>query len=280
MKQMKKAEPQIVTQNICQLFGIPLACYYYKPVQQPDKGNILEIMKQIHADNLESYGKRRMSQSLKKQGKNIGVFKAASLMKEALIVAKVPKKAHYYPSGTQMPNIPNLLKRQFDQDHLNTHWVVDITYIRNHHGWSYLATVLDLGTREIVGYHLSQTPDAELAKQALLHAIQMQQPDTKQLLFHSDQGVQYSAHLFKDTLKLHKITQSMSRRGNCWDNSVQERFFRNLKSEYLNSLSFINHQSVITAVEHYIRYYNHKRLNSAVDYLTPVQKRLELLKVA
>jgi transposase InsO family protein len=280
MKQMKKAEPQIVTQNICQLFGIPLASYYYKPVQQPDKDNILEIMKQIHADNLESYGKRRMSQSLKKQGKNIGVFKAASLMKEAFIVAKVPKKPHYYPSGTQMPNIPNLLKRQFDQDHLNTHWVGDITYIRNHHGWSYLATVLDLGTREIVGYHLSQTPDAELAKQALLHAIQMQQPDTKQLLFHSDQGVQYNAHLFKDTLKLHKITQRMSRRGNCWDNSVQERFFRNLKSEYLNSLSFINHQSVITAVEHYIRYYNHKRLNSAVDYLTPVQKRLELLKVA
>jgi transposase InsO family protein len=201
-------------------------------------------------------------------------------MKEAFIVAKVPKKPLYYPSGKQMPNIPNLLKRQFDQGNLNTHWVGDITYIRNHHGWSYLATVLDLGTREIVGYHLSQIPDAELAKQALLHAIKMQQPDTKELLFHSDQGVQYSAHLFKDTLKLHKITQSMSRRGNCWDNSVQERFFRNLKSEYLNGLSFINHQSVIGAVEHYIRYYNHKRLDSAIDYLTPVQKRQELLKVA
>jgi len=277
---MKKAESTMVTQKLCQLFGIPLTSYYYKSVQQPDTDEIFDVMKQIHADNLQSYGKRRMSKALKKQGKNIGVFKAARLMKEACIVAKVPKKPHYYPSGKQMPNIPNLLKRQFNQETVNTHWVGDITYIRNHQGWSYLATVLDLGTREIVGYHLSQTPDAELAKQALLHAIKMQQPDTKQLLFHSDQGIQYSAHLFKDTLKLHKITQSMSRRGNCWDNSVQERFFRSLKSEYLNSLSFINHQSVITAVNHYIRYYNYKRLHSAIDYWTPVQKRKKLLEVA
>ena len=277
---MKKAEPTMGTQKLCHLFDIPLTSYYYKPVKQPDYDKVLNAMKQIHTDNLESYGKRRMSKALKKQGHNIGVFKAARLMKDAFIVAKVPKKPHYYPSGKQMPNIPNLLKRQFNQDNVNTHWVGDITYIRNHQGWSYLATVLDLGTREIVGYHLSQTPDATLAKQALLHAIQMQQPDTKQLMFHSDQGVQYSAHLFKDTLKLHKITQSMSRRGNCWDNSVQERFFRSLKSEYLNSLSFINHQSVVIAVNHYIRYYNYKRLNSAIDYSTPEQKRKELLKVA
>ena len=99
-------------------------------------------------------------------------------------------------------------------------------------------------------------------------------------MFHSDQGVQYSAKLFKETLRLHQITQSMSRRGCCWDNAVQERFFRNLKTEYLNDLSFMNHQSVVVAVEKYIGFYNHKRLNSAIDYLTPVQKRLEMQKVA
>ena len=280
IKQVKKAEPKISIQKLCQLFGVPLTSYYYKPIQGPDTNEIFDIMKQIHEDNFQSYGKRRMSVALKKKGKSIGLFKTARLMKEADIVAKVPKKPHYYPSGKQMPNIPNLLKRQFNQEKVNTHWVGDITYIRSHQGWSYLATVLDLGSREIVGYHLSQTPDAELAKKALHHAIKMQQPDTQKLLFHSDQGVQYSAHLFKDNLKLHGITQSMSRRGNCWDNSVQERFFRNLKSEYLNDLSFMNHQSVVSAVEHYIRYYNHKRLNSAVDYLTPVQKRQKLLKVA
>jgi putative transposase len=92
-------------------------------------------------------------------------------------------------------------------------------------------------------------------------------------MFHSDQGVQYMADLFKKTLSIHGINQSMSRRGNCWDNSVQERFFRSLKSEDLNRLIFINHQSVASAVEHYIQYYNNKRIHFAIGSITPVQKK-------
>ena len=213
-------------------------------------------------------------------GIDLGVFKIARLMGEAGIIAKVPKKPHYYPSGKSMPDIPNQLNRQFNPDQLNSHWVGDITYIRNHNGWSYLATVLDLGSREIVGYALSQTPDAQLARQALMNAIKRQQPNTHQLMFHSDQGVQYSADAFKQTLAIHGINQSMSRRGNCWDNAVQERFFRSLKSEYLNGRSFINHRSVVTAVEDYIRYYNNRRINSAIGYISPAQKRQLLLHVA
>jgi len=95
--------------------------------------------------------------------------------------------------------------------------VGDITYIKTHQGWSYLTCVPDLGSKEIVGWALSQSPNAELAKKALQHAIKMQQPKTNQLMFHSDQGVQYSAHLFVNYLKKLKITQSMSRRGNCWE---------------------------------------------------------------
>lgn len=139
---------------------------------------------------------------------------------------------------------------------------------------------MDLGSKEIVGHALSQTPDAQLAKQALTNAIAKHRPETQGLMFHSDQGVQYCAKLFQETLASHKMIQSMSRRGCCWDNAVQERFFRNLKTEYLNGLSFINHQSVISAVEKYIHFYNYKRLNSAVNYVTPVEKRQELLKVA
>lgn len=221
-----------------------------------------------------------MKVALYNEGVSLGIYKIARLMKQAGIVARVPKKPHYYPSGRQLPNIPNLLKRQFSPEHVNTHWVGDITYIRSHQGWSYLATVLDLASREIVGYAFSQTPDAALAKQALLQAIQMQQPNNNDLMFHSDQGVQYTATLFKDCLSLHHITQSMSRRGNCWDNAVQERFFRSLKSEYLNGLSFINHPAVTRAVEHYIRYYNHKRLSSVLGYITPIKKRQNLLNVA
>ena len=140
--------------------------------------------------------------------------------------------------------------------------------------------MLDLGSREIVGYALSQIPDAQLARQALLNAIKVQQPATLQLMFHSDQGVQYTADKFKKTLSIHGINQSMSRRGNRWDNSVQERFFRSLNSEYLNGLIFINHLSVVSAVEHYVRYYNNKRIHSAIGNMTPVQKKQMLLNVA
>ena len=277
---MRKAEQNLNLSHLCQLFDVPVSSYYYQSVHKPNDAAYRDKLTVIHNENFQAYGRRRMKVALADSGINLGVFKIARLMKQAGIIAQVPKKPHYYPSGKQKPNIPNELKRQFNPPQVNTHWVGDITYIRHHQGWSYLATVLDLGSREIVGYALSQTPDAQLARQALIQAVKIQQPKTSHLMFHSDQGVQYSANLFKQTLSLHSIKQSMSRRGNCWDNAVQERFFRSLKSEYLNGLSFINHQAVVLAVEHYIRYYNNKRINSTIGYMTPVLKRQALLKVA
>ena len=111
---------------------------------------------------------------------------------------------------------------------------------------------MDLGSKEIVGFALSQSPNTKLALAALSNAIKRQQPNTTQLMFHSDQGVQYSAGEFRNKLKALNITQSMSRRGNCWDNAVMERFFRSLKTERLNRLSFINHQAVAQQVKSYI----------------------------
>jgi len=238
-------------------------------------------IKSIANETNNSYGKRRMNVELLNNGLDIGLHQTASLMKKAGVVAIRPMKRHYYPNnGLEDKYFPNLLNREFRPGTLNTHWVGDITYIKTHQGWSYLACVLDLGSKEIVGYALSQTPNAQLAKEALTHAIKMQKPDTSQLMFHSDQGVQYSAHLFVNYLKKLKITQSMSRRGNCWDNAVMERFFRNLKTERLNPLSFINHRSAVKVILSYIRFYNYKRLNSAVDYLTPNQKSQKMKKAA
>jgi len=158
--------------------------------------------------------------------------------------------------------------------------VGDIIYIATHQGWSYLACVLDLSTKEIVGYAMSQSPNAKLAKDALTNVIKRQQPNTNLLIFHSDQGVQYSAFEFRKLLVKLNITPSMSRRGNCWDNAVMERFFRSLKTERLNTVSFINHQSVINEVENYIQFYNYKRRHSGIEYMTPHQKLNELKKVA
>ena len=280
IQQLIKAEPLTAIQRLCRLFELPVSSYYNTPVIHPEEVVIKEKMVEIFEASFGSYGKRRLAFDLKKESFEIGVFKTARLMKTLGLIAKRPKKPHYYTTGKEQPETPNLLKRAFNPSDLNTRWVGDITYIRSHQGWSYLATVMDLANREIVGYALSKTPDAELAKKALTNAVAKHQPNTNGLMFHSDQGVQYNAKIFKETLHDHNIIQSMSRRGNCWDNAVQERFFRNLKTEYLNSLTFINHQSVVAAVERYIRFYNHKRLNSAIDYLTPTKKRQELLKVA
>jgi len=202
-------------------------------------------------------------------------------MKANNLIAIKPKKKHYYPnSGVEHKYANNLLNRKFKPDTINTHWVGDITYIRNHQGWSYLACVLDLATNEIVGLAISKHPNSDLAIEALNRAINLKQPNTKKLMFHSDQGVQYSSKAFRDNLRCLKITQSMSRRGNCWDNAIMERFFRSLKTERLNSISFINHESVISHVNQYIRFYNYKRIHSAIDYMTPHNKYNEMKKVA
>ncbi len=211
---MKEADIHLKLSQLCQLMDVPIASYYYRPIDQPATPNYLERLTVIHNENFHSYGRRRMKVALDGQGIQLGVFKVARLMKEAGIVAKVPKKPHYYRSGKELPTIPNQLKRQFNPGQVNTHWVGDITYIRHHGAWSYLATVLDLGSREIVGFALSQTPDAPLARQALFNAIKMQPLGTpSSLMLHADQGVQYAANLFKRTLLFHRITQSMSRRG-------------------------------------------------------------------
>ena len=127
-----------------------------------------------------------------------------------------------------------------------------------------------------MGWAFSKKPDAELATAALGHAVQKHNPDTSKLMFHSDQRVQYSARKFVGYLDTLGITQSMSRRGNCWDYAVMERFFRSLKAERLNHVAFINHNAVAHTVESYIRFYNYGRLHSAIDYQTPHQQSQQL----
>ncbi|MFT5548307.1 MAG: putative transposase [Candidatus Azotimanducaceae bacterium] len=259
-----------------------MSSYYYKSVP-PNliDINFITMIKSISHESRNSYGKRRIQAELNGRGHTIGLHKTASLMEKANIVAIRPKKKHYYPnSGKEHKYAPNLLKREFYPETHNTHLVGAITYIATHQGWSYLACVPDRSTKEIVGYALSQSPNAQLAKAALMNAIKRQQPTTNLLMFHSDQGVQYTAFEFRDALTKLSMTASMSRRGNCWDNAVMERFFRSLKTERLNAVIFINHQSVITEVENYIQFYNYKRRHSGIDYMAPHQKLNELKKIA
>jgi transposase InsO family protein len=242
---------------------------------------MIQSMRKISIETGYTYGKRRLKHYLNTKGYQIGIYAVASLMKRANIKAIRPKKRHYYPdTGALHKTTNNLLDHDFNQQKSNTHWVGDITYIKTYQGWSYLASVLNLASRQVVGWALSKHPNAKLAQDALANAINRYKPNTKYLMFHSDQGTQYSSKVFIDYCSKNNITQSMGRKGNCWDNAVMERFFINLKAERLNYQSFANHFEVVQTVESYIYFYNYKRIHSAIGYLISVQKMAELGKVA
>ena len=261
------------TKELCEVFDVPESSYYYPRVgMSANDQQIIGQVKAISETSRNTYGKRRIQCELNARGYSIGVSKTKRLMNAANISVIIPRKRHYYPeTGQEHKYAVNLLNRNFTPEKQNTHWVGDITYIHTYQGFSYLACVMDLKTKEIVGYEISRSPSATLVKQALLDAIRRKNPNTTCLMFHSDQGTQYSAKEFRDCLKLHGITQSMSQRGNCWDNAVMERFFRSLKTESLNRVTLINHFAAVDHAQQYIRFYNYKRRHSAIGYLTPHQ---------
>ncbi|MDE1311801.1 IS3 family transposase [Vibrio aestuarianus] len=281
VRKLKKAHPTFTISELCRVLGVASSCFYYTRVVCSDETTLHDRIYRIAEDSDFTYGKRRIHRELVKSDVKIGLAKVSRLMKAIEIPVKYPKKRHRYNEvGEESIYAPNILKRQFTPETHNTHWGTDVTYIRSHQGWSYLACVLDLATKEVVGYSLSRSPDTNLTLAALDNAIQKRRADTTQLLLHSDQGCHFSSRAYRHRLQVLNITQSMSKRGCCWDNAVMERFFRSLKSERLNELSFINHQSIVMEVESYIRFYNYKRSHSGIDYLTPNEKYQQMQKVA
>lgn len=268
---MKRAYSVI---DMCRVFNLCISSYYYKPINVSDKySKEITKIKDISRNSKNTYGKRRIHDELKDNGYKIGIYRTKSLMDVANIKVIMPKKKHYYSdSGQEHKYTENLLNRNFNPKDINRYWVGDITYIKTGNKWVYLATVMDLYSREVIGSAVSDIANASLSKEALNNAIKNKKPRTINLTFHSDQGCQYSAKEFRDNLKLHKITQSMSRRGNCWDNSVQERFYRSLKSESLNLLTRKSIIDTIKQTQSYIYFYNYKRRHSTIGYLTPNEK--------
>jgi hypothetical protein len=213
VKQIKQVYSHYTASELCQILDVPSSSYYYQ-AQEPSLTELKLItqIKCITQETGNTYGKRRMQVELTSLGHDIGLYRTASLMKKADVVAIRPMRKHYYPdAGKEQSYAPNILKRQFNPDTHNTHMVGDITYIRRWQGWSYLACVMDLSTKEIVGYTLSQTPNAQLAAEALDNAIKCKQPDTQGLLFHSDQGVQYSASLLNTVATMYSAFNEKER---------------------------------------------------------------------
>lgn len=174
-------------------------------------------------------------------------------------------------SNHNKPIADNLLQRQFKVMAPNRYWVGDISYIPTQEGWLYLATVIDLYSRKVVGWSMSDRLKAELVNNALLMAIWQRKP-LKGLIWHTDQGSQYASHSHREILKQHQLIQSMSRKGNCWDNAVAESFFHTLKTELTHHHNFQTRQEARNAIFEYIEvFYNRIRIHSTTNYYSPTQ---------
>ena len=227
----------------------------------------------------QSYGSRRLVTAMENQGIRIGRYKVRSLMRKSALKPVWKRKfIHTTNSKHDLPIAANLLNRQFNPVAPNTAYVSDITYIRTGAGWLYLAIVLDLYARKVVGWAMAPSMPAELVCDALNMAIQQRRP-APGLIVHSDRGSQYASALYQDLLDEHGFVCSMSRKGNCWDNAIAERFFLNLKMERVWQRQYANHTEARNDITDYIvSFYNCERLNSALGNLPPTAYERKIAK--
>lgn len=233
---------------------------------------LLVEVKALHKQSDKSYGSRRISKGLKAQGYNVGRYKARSLMQKASLECKQRRRFKTTTESNHLlPVAENKLNREFTVNVPNSAWVVDITYLWTQEGWLYLAAVLDLFSRRIIGWALADHMREELISNALSMAISKRTPGDG-LMHHSDRGSQYASNPYQALLKRHRITVSMSRKGNCWDNAVMERFFGSLKSERTEGKNYVSRaQAKIDVIDYIEHFYNCTRLHSTLNYVSPMQ---------
>lgn len=251
---------------------------YYEWLNRPISNRSLEnqrltkSIKEVFNQNRNIYGTRRIAKILARNDIVISRKRIGRLMTSAGLVCQTKRKFKITTdSKHNNPISPNLLERQFAVNQPDKYWVGDITYIPTKEGWLYLATVIDLYSRQVIGWSMADHMKARLVNDALTMAIWKRKPN-KGLIWHSDRGSQYASESHRNTLKDHGIIQSMSKKGDCWDNAVAESFFRTLKTELTNHYQFNNHQEARNVIFEYIEvFYNRIRIHSANNYLAPVE---------
>lgn len=258
---------------------MPKSTYYdYKKRSRKidvERLSLRAIIKNLFRMTRNSAGSRTLVDLMRELGHAIGRFKVRNLMKEADLVSKQPGPHAYKLAQEERPDIPNHLDREFDVDAPDMVWCGDVTYIWADNRWHYLAVVLDLYRRRVVGWALSTSPDAQLAVKALDMAYE-QRGKPAGVMFHSDQGCQYTSRLFRQRLWRYRMKQSMSRRGNCWDNAPMERLFRSLKSEWIPALGYLTKNEAAKDLGYYLMdYYNWRRPHQFNDGVPPAKAELQ-----
>jgi putative transposase len=263
-------------QRMCQVLEVKRSSYY---AWQPEKvgprkqanERLVEQIQKEYKTSRQTYGSPRIWAALLKQGMTCGRHRVARLMRREGISPN--KRRRWHPVTTQrQPGVipaPNRLDQDFSATLVNTKWVSDFTYIDTAEGWLYLAIVLDLCSRKVVGWAMAEQMNTALVENALCMALHARQP-VDPLMLHSDQGSQYTSAAYQNRLTAAKIQTSMSRVGNCYDNAVAESFFGTLKVECVTG-QFATHALARTTIFEYIEvWYNRQRLHSTLGYLSPV----------
>jgi len=262
---------------LCTVLSVTCSAYYAwaKAVQTPkakQDAALKSVITSVFTKNRAVYGTRRLKKVLEKQGYMASRRRIGRIMQEAQLRCKTRRR--FKATTNSKHNLPiasNQLARQFNVIQANQVYVGDITYIATGEGWLYLAVVIDLYSRQVVGWSMAEHMRATLVNDALIMAIWKRKPK-KGLLWHTDRGSQYASDSHRKLLKQHGITQSMSRKGNCWDNAVSESFFHTLKTECVNHENYTTREAGRKSIFDYIEvFYNRQRLHSNNGYLSPVE---------
>ena len=261
------------TRMMCRLLDVAPSGYYAW-LKKPNSDRALEdkrLLKLIRASFAASqgvYGAPRVFLDLREAGETCSRNRVARLMRENNIRAKPGYRTRHYVAGKPFELIPDLVKRKFDVSRPDRVWVSDITYIRTWEGWLYLAIVMDLFSRKIVGWATRSTMRKELVLDAVLKAIKTRRP--RGTIVHSDQGSQYGSDDWRRFCRSNKLEPSMSRRGNCWDNAVAESFFSSLKKERVKKRIYKNRSAATADVSDYIEsFYNRTRRHQHLGGVSP-----------
>ncbi len=267
---------------MCEVLGVVRSAYYdwlkgqNSPMtdRQANNAHVLASIEAIFEESHGSYGIKRIHRALLRKGVVCGESRVAKLMKQNNIRPYRRTKRPYYGKVDREVVADNLLNRQFKVEQPNQVWVTDMTYLRTEKGFAYLAAVLDLYSRAIVGWSLSDVPDTQLMIAATSQAVIQRNPN-QPVMIHSDQGVQYTSKAFRNWCADKQLVPSMSRKGNCHDNAVMESFFSSLKKERIQGKSYISFDALHIELVNYIdHFYNKTRLHSSNNYLSPLEFKM------
>jgi transposase InsO family protein len=261
----------------CRLLAVPRSSYYERRCRRPARrvlyDAVLEVqIKAAFKKSKKRYGSPRIHRELRKRGERVSRKRIARLMHKNQLVAR-PKKRFRVTTNSEHdhPIAPNLLERNFTASGPNQVWVGDITYVWTREGWMYLAVLIDVFSRRVVGWAMRRYLSQDLAIEALSRALELRRPGPG-LIHHTDRGSQYAARRYRKILEAAGARQSMSRRGNCLDNAMAESFFSTLEHELLMHHVFDSRTEALWSVAEYIEnFYNRQRMHSALDYESPVE---------